>query len=65
MTNSADPDQLASEEADCYTVYNGGAYQGSAGPGLTLACKIIMKKQEEVLHFICVGVGSGIKVGHP
>ena len=33
MTNSADPDQLASSEA---TVCKGRAYPGPAGQGLTL-----------------------------
>ena len=37
-TNSADPDQLASEadrSGSTYTVCKGRAYLGTAGPGLT------------------------------
>ena len=36
MTNSAVPDQLASEEANWseYTVFKGRVYPGSAGQGL-------------------------------
>ena len=36
MTNSADPDQLASEEANIciYTVWKGRVYPGSAGQRL-------------------------------
>ena len=38
MTNTADPDQLGSSQLIwSYTVCEGGAYQGSAGPGLTLS----------------------------
>ena len=39
MTNSADPDQLASSEANIwiYTVCKGKAYPGSAGQGLTFS----------------------------
>ena len=34
MANSANPDQLISSNQRIYTVCKGGAYLGSAGPGL-------------------------------
>ena len=59
MANSADPDQLASSEADLsgfmkkqliwtYTVCKGRAYPGSAGQGLiTVKTKKKKKKEQE------------------